>query len=240
MAAPFSSFKFFINAVLTAGSFSASLSGSYASDGSWEISATVEDVGTDGIIELYNHITGGTLEVPAHANLVVGDGTIVVNNHGLTVIAAVKVDGYISDEASLSFTSSGLVIDAEIPDQDLDDVTLQKAHLHISLEKQGSPKSMDISLSGQITFLGLQISAAVHLYKDAASSETFDWTIYGRFTTYDQGIPIGDLIKEVCDASAPKFLNDLTLDKALLVVASKDDPSLSSLNPQGYTIHAGN
>lgn len=241
--APAESLDFRVQALMRAGATSAVFSGNYSSGGEYSISAIIDDFSCDGVVDLFRHYTGDELALPTHTDITIGSATIIfAKSTGLTIdVKDVRFDRYASSNGIIHISSTGVSLSGNVADVDfpeIPDVNLVNASLQVSFEKTGSAKSTDVALAGDVHVDGLQdlkISGAVHLYKATEDSKKLDYTIYGSFSDPDTTSSLGGLIPLLKGT----FVGDLTLQALVFVAASKDDPILSSMNPQQYPIHQG-
>ncbi|KAG9119488.1 hypothetical protein FRC07_005468 [Ceratobasidium sp. 392] len=241
-SSPMQSLDCSLTAHLRADSISALVIGTYKSSNDYTVSAYVQDLGCEGVADLYRHHTGEELAIPTHVDITIGSASIEISKtEGLTIkVDKLEFDHYSSVDALLKLSSSGVQIQASVKDIVLPGnlgVTLVSAYMRASFEKEGSSRSSDVSLGGKVKLAGVQvpaISAGVHLYK-TSSSEHLDWTVYGTFVDLGNTTTLGDLFPEV----RKTFLENFALEDLMFIAASKDDPSISDLNPQKYPIKKG-
>ena len=218
----------------------AALSGSYTAQGYYALTATVEDFGVDGVLKFFHRHFGGDLSLPSDVEVQIGSASISFSSEeGFTIeVDSLAVDSYAAGSATIQMSSHGVLIEGSIADVKFAEIiSLKQASIQVSLEKVSSQRSTDIALAGEIEIEGLsftQISAAVHLYK-SAGAKTLDWTIYGKFTALGDALTLSSLIHELQNT----FLANVSLKELLFIAASRDDPVLSSMNPQKYPIVQG-
>ncbi|QRV90278.1 hypothetical protein RhiJN_18296 [Ceratobasidium sp. AG-Ba] len=242
-SSPLQSLDCSLSAHLRADSISALVVGKYKSTNDYSVSAYVQDLGCEGVADLYRHHTGEELLIPTHVDITVGSASIEISKaNGLIIkVEKLEFDHYSSVDALLKLSSTGVQIQASLKDFELHPgdlaVTLTSAYMRVSFEKEGSGRSSDVSIGGQVKLAGISvpaISAGVHLYK-TSSSEHLEWTVYGTFTDLGNKTTLGKLFPQVKGT----FLEDFALEDLMFIAASKDDPSISDLNPQKYPIKKG-
>ncbi|KAG8711415.1 hypothetical protein FRC08_015924, partial [Ceratobasidium sp. 394] len=239
---PLETLDFALRAHLRAGSASALVSGTYSAGGNYSISAYVENLGCEGVIDLFRHYTGEELSLPSHVDITIGSASIeIAKGKGLSItVDKLEFDSYTSANATIDLSSKGVLVEAKVDRIKLPDdlgVSLVSAYMKVSFEKEDSGKSTDVALGGQVELDGFRvpaISAGVHLYK-ASSSKKLEWTVYGTFTELGNTTTLGELFPQ----TQKTFLADFALQDLMFIAASKDDPTLSSLNPKKYPIKRG-
>ncbi|KAG9099671.1 hypothetical protein FRC07_010504, partial [Ceratobasidium sp. 392] len=183
------------------------------------------------------------LSLPTDVDITIGSATInIIKGKGLSItVDKLKVDDYTTENgATIELSSKGVLVEAKVKEIKLPGglgVTLKSAYMKVSFEKEDSGRSTDVALGGEVVLdeLGdLDVSAGVHLYKDA-SSKKLEWTVYGTFDKLGNSTTLGKLFPQV----HTPFLADLALQNLMFIAASKDDPTLSSLNPNKYSIKKG-
>ncbi|KAG8818384.1 hypothetical protein FRC19_010679 [Serendipita sp. 401] len=229
-------FNFEMGGTLKAGLTSISLS-LQVSEGKYELTGEVEDLGIDGVIDIFEHLTGERLNPPGHVDITIGDATLVISNSGLSLnVEHMKIDKYESlsgAQVSISKTS-GIHIRASIENQPFDDITLENASVDLVIARDASVWTTDVSLNGIVNFLdgSAKATATVHLYK---SGSQLEWTVYGKFVDSQDGYPLANLLPIVKES----FLGNLMLQEAALIVASQSGPDPSPHNSQRYDIQQG-
>ncbi|KAG8812353.1 hypothetical protein FRC18_002988, partial [Serendipita sp. 400] len=211
-------FNFEMGGTLKAGLTSISLS-LQVSEGKYELTGEVEDLGIDGVIDIFEHLTGERLNPPGHVDITIGDATLVISKSGLNLnVEHMKIDKYESlsgAQVSISKTS-GIHIRASIENQPFDDITLENASVDLVIARDASVWTTDVSLNGIVNFLdgSAKATATVHLYK---SGSQLEWTVYGKFVDSQNGYPLTNLLPIVKES----FLGNLMLQEAALIVASQ-------------------
>lgn len=240
---PIKSLAFAFSAKIQTDTWSARFEGHYTSKEDYSISAVVENMGFDGLLDLFHHFSGDSVAVPEHCDVTIGSASIVFDHaNGLTItVDHLAFDKYSSADATIHLSSNGVVIHGDVANIDFPEADLQivSAFLEVSLVKEGSSKSSDVALGGTVRVKGLdnfpEISASVHLYKSSADSSTLDWTIYGLFTALGNTTTLGKLLP----VFKGTFMEDLALQNLAFVAASKDEPALSTMNPHQFPIKKG-
>ncbi|KAG8718276.1 hypothetical protein FRC09_012899 [Ceratobasidium sp. 395] len=240
-SAPLTSLDCSLSAHLRAESASASIMGFYTVGGNYSVSAYVENLGCQGVADLFRHHTGQELLLPDHVDITIGSAIVEISKDGGLSISADKLefDHYTSANATIKLSSNGALVRAEVERIDLPGdlgIGLASAYMQVSFEKQGSNKSTDVALGGKVVFDGIDlpaISAGVHLYK--SESKKLQWTIYGTFTDLGNTTTLGQLFPELQGT----FLQTFALQDLLFIAASQDDPLVSQMNPQKYPIKKG-
>ncbi len=243
MDKPIESLDFALTANLRTDTWSARFEGHYASKTNYQISARIEDMGCDGLLDLFHHFSGDSVSLPEHCDVTIGSALIVFDHaNGLTItVDHLAFDNYSSADAMIHLSSNGVVIHGNVSNIEFPEIDLQivSAFINVSLVKAGSSKSSDVALGGIVKVKGLddfpEISAGVHLYKASGDSKALDWTIYGSFTALGNTTTLGKLLP----AFQNTFMKNLALQNLAFVAASRDDPALSALNPHQFPIKQG-
>lgn len=240
--APLKSLDISLEAYLSAGKASATFQGSYSSGGDWSLEAHVDDFDVDAVSDFFEHITGDTLQSPSKTVIIIGSADIEVSKSAaddrasLTItLDNVEFDKYKASEVELQVSSSGILLTGTIPEIVFKDITLKQASMQVSFEKKDASRSSDVALAGIIEFdpcPGLKFSAAVHLY--SGDDDTLEWTIYGSFANAAK-VSLADIVQELRNTA----FGGLAIENVLFVVASQDDPEISSMNPEKYEIREG-
>ncbi|KAF8662711.1 hypothetical protein AX16_001153 [Volvariella volvacea WC 439] len=241
-SSPLTTLTLSLGAVLDADDTIATFSGSYSVGGDLMLSAEVENFGCDGIIDLYAKFSGEEVIAPADEEFIVGSASITLSSsNGLSIVVQdVKYGNYTSPSASLYLGSSGVALKAELQDIEFPElgVKLVDVILNASFLKYGSAKSSSVELDVVVQLDNVQdlpkIQGAVHIYKEPQDSK-LQWTVYGGFEGLGSKTKLGKLISELNGT----FLEDIGLDDLAFVIASKDEPALSRMNPQKYPIKQG-
>ncbi|KAG9085708.1 hypothetical protein FRC06_003487, partial [Ceratobasidium sp. 370] len=239
---PLKSLQCSLGAHLRADSASALVSGTYTVGGGYSVSAYVQNLGCEGVADIFRHYTGGELSLPNHVDVTIGSATIEISSdNGLSIVVdKLEFDNYTSANAIVSLSSKGVLVQSSVDNITLPGelgVNLVSAYMRVSFEKVGSDRSTDVALGGKIELDGINlptISAGVHLYKEG-SAKTLEWTAYGTFTDLGNTTTLGQLFPDLHET----FLENFALQDLMFIAASKDDPSLSQLNPQKYPIKKG-
>ncbi|KAG8775918.1 hypothetical protein FRC12_001190 [Ceratobasidium sp. 428] len=239
---PLKSLDCMLSAYLRAESASAFVTGTYTAGGGYSASAFVQNLGCQGVADLFRHYTGDELVLPNHIDVLIGSASIEISKEkGLLItVDKLEFDHYTASSATIELSSSRVLVQASLDKIVLPGelgVNLVSAYMRVSFEKQGSGKSTDVALGGTIQLDGINvpaISAGVHLYK-LSPSEKLEWTVYGTFTELGNTTTLGQLFPDVRET----FLADFALQDLMFIAASKDDPSLSQLNHQKYPVKKG-
>ncbi|KAI5988743.1 hypothetical protein EDD15DRAFT_2462463 [Pisolithus albus] len=236
------SYQFDLSAELELASTIIELSGHYAAGGDYSLTAFVEELTTTHILEIYTHLTNQSITMPSGFNFTMTSGSISISKAGfiISVDDLEIADGkYSCKSATLAVSPSGLQIEGYLGDSlEFDDISLKDVTLKVDIVKAGGSWSGSFMLGGTISFSNMTVDAVVHLYKgDTADDKTnkWDWTVYGHFASVGPQAPLGDLIH----ATKGTFLENVTLTDAVFIAASRNDPEVSNLNPQRYTIRRG-
>ncbi|KAF8663989.1 hypothetical protein AX16_000840 [Volvariella volvacea WC 439] len=242
LSSPLSSLHLSLSAILDAETTVAELTGSYTIAGELTLSAEIKDFSCDGIIDLYTKFSGEEVTAPKDEEFVVGSALITFSSStGLSMtVSDVKYGDYASANASLQFSSSGVALSAELENIDFSEYgfKLVDVTLNASFLKMGSSKASNVELDVTVQLDGVEdlpkIKGVVHVYKQQEDTQ-LQWTIYGEFEGFGKATRLGSLIS-VLDGT---FVGDLGLNDLALVVASKDEPSLSTMNPMKFPIKRG-
>ncbi|KAH9934541.1 uncharacterized protein BXZ73DRAFT_100731 [Epithele typhae] len=232
--APMKTFSFDVSAVFQYGVTTAVFNGSYAAGGHFSLSATVSNFDIITISDIFESLTGESLDLP-DIDFKVGSATVTVaSGTGLLIaLTDVEIEGHVSANAVLSINSRGAMIRGDITSTDgisFGEVELKKAYIEIDLRK--GMEDSGVMLGGEISIASLTIDALVHLYRGADKS--MQWTAFASLTTDTQILAISKVVPALRDT----FL-DLALTKVVFVAASQDDPLVSGVVTTGYRIHKG-
>ncbi|KAG8735240.1 hypothetical protein FRC10_010828 [Ceratobasidium sp. 414] len=241
-SSPLKSLQCSLSAHLRADSASALVSGTYTAGGRYSVSAYVQNLGCEGVADLFRHYTGEELSLPNHVDVTIGSAAIEISSdNGLSIVVdKLEFDNYTSANATINLSSKGVLVQSSVEKITLPGelgVNLVSAYMRVSFKKVGSGQSTDVALGGMIELDGIKlptISAGVHLYKES-SSETLEWTAYGTFTDLGNTATLGQLFPDLRET----FLESFALQDLMFIAASRDDPSSSQLNPQKYPIKKG-
>ncbi|KAI0761189.1 hypothetical protein BD413DRAFT_617238 [Trametes elegans] len=231
-----------IRAGLRADSVSALLTGTFSPGRHYSVSAYVQDLGCEGIVDLFRHYAGAELSLPHHIDLTIGSATVEISkDQGLRIeVDRLVCESFTASDAILSLSSTGIILRADIESVELPGdvgLSLASAHIEVSFEKEGSGRSTEITLGGRVQLAGLatlpSITASVHLNKSAAKD--LEWTVYGTFVDLGNTTTLGQLFPELRGS----FLENFALQDLMFIAASRDDPAPSQKNPQKYKVRKG-
>ncbi|KAH9934494.1 uncharacterized protein BXZ73DRAFT_100684 [Epithele typhae] len=233
-SSPMKTFSFSVSAVFEYGVTTAFFSGSYAAGGHFSLSAAVSNFDIITISDIFESLTGESLDLP-DIDFKVGSATVTVASGAGLLIALtdVEVEGHIAANAVLSVNSRGAMVRGDVTSADgitFGEVELKKAYIQIDLRK--GMEDSGVMLGGEISFASLTIDALVHLYR--GTDQSMQWTAFASLTTDTQVLAISKIVPVLRDT----FL-DLALTKVVFVAASQDDPLDSDLVAGGYRIHKG-
>ncbi|KAI0643226.1 hypothetical protein C8Q79DRAFT_915601 [Trametes meyenii] len=232
-----------VRAHFQAESASALITGSFTIGGGYSLSAYVEDLGCEGIVDLFRHYTGEELSLPSHVDVTIGSASIAIEKGaGLYIeVDRLAFDSYEANSAVVQLSSKGVRVRATAENLKLPGdigISLVDGYMEVSFETQGSGRSTDVALGGKVQLNGFSsipsIQAGVHLYK-SSSTPALEWTVYGSFTDLGNTTTLGNLFPGL----KKSFLQDFALQDLMFVAASSDDPALSHFNPLKYPIKKG-
>ena len=237
-----SSYQFDLSAELELESMVIGLSGHYAASGDYSLTAFVEELTSAHILEIYTHLTNQPITMPSGFDFTMTSGSISISKAGfiISVDDLEIADGkYSCKSATLAVGRSGLQIEGRLGGSlEFDDISLEDVTLKVEIVKAGESWSGSFTLGGTVSFSNMAADAIVHLYKGGASdteTDKWEWTVYGHFAGVGPQAPLGDVIH----ATKGTFLENVTLTDAVFIAASRNDPEVSNLNPQRYTIRRG-
>ena len=235
------SYSFDLSAELELESTTITLAGHYAAGGDYSLTAFVEDLTAEHVLDIYTHLTGQRIAMPSGFNFSMASGSISISQAGFVISVddlEIADGSYSCKHSTLSVGQSGLKIEGQVDTSlKFDEITIQNVILKVEISRASGSWGGSFTLGGTVIFSDLQIDAVVHLYKDSSESDAggWNWTVYGHFAGTGPQVPLGDIIH----VTKGTFLEGVTLTDAALIVASKNDPEVSNLNPQSYTIRAG-
>ena len=234
---PWNSFEFDVSAAFQYKSTGAIFSGSYASGGAFELTATLQKFDVNSISHLFDFISRNTISIP-EVDIKVGSATISISSgKALSIdLQNVEIAGHTAVNASLAINPTGVLLRGDLDSNAITfgDVELKKAFLQVRFETSDSGKKTDLIIGGEVAFSGLTFDAAVHLYPAAGDSKGIEWTILAALTAGDNSLALSRVVSEVKGT----FL-DLSLRQVVFVAASRDDPSIGQMIASGYSFHQG-
>jgi hypothetical protein len=180
---PLKSFSFDVEAAFDGDFMTAYFTGSYTPGGQYFLSADVENFGCKGVLDVFKHLTGGSLELP-NIDVVVAAATLqIASGAGLTItLSGLEVSSFSAAEATLHISDAGVVVQGNLADGSsvsLGEVDLTKAYIQISFAKSASGKTTNVIFGGEVQFQGSTIDAAVHLYPSSGEQKGIEWTVVG-------------------------------------------------------------
>lgn len=236
------SYQFDLSAELGLESMIIELSGHYAAGGDYSLTAFVEELTTAHILEIYTHLTNQSITMPSGFDFTMASGSISISKAGFIISVddlEIADSKYSCKSATLAVGPSGLQIEGRLGGSlEFDDISLENVTLKVEIVKAGELWSGSFTLGGTISFSNMTVDAVVHLYKGSAldaEADEWEWTVYGHFASVGPQAPLG----EVIHATKGTFLENVTLTDAVFIAASRNDPEVSNLNPQRYTIRRG-
>ncbi len=184
------SLDFALTANLRTDTWAARFEGHYASKTNYSISARIEDMGCDGLLDLFHHISGDSVSLPEHCDITIGSAFILFDHaNGLTITADhLAFDKYSSADATIHLSSNGVVIHGDVSNIEFPEIDLQvvSAFIDVSLVKAGSSRSSDVALGGIVKVKGLttfrkylQVSISI---RRQSTRRHWIGPIYGSFT----------------------------------------------------------
>ncbi|KAK7047573.1 hypothetical protein VNI00_006341 [Paramarasmius palmivorus] len=240
ISSPLKTLDLSISAVLDAQPTVATLIGTYSVGGAITLSADIRNFTVNSIVDLYDKFSGEEVVLPDEFS--VGDASITISStDGLSIVVQdVKYGGYNATTAALHFGPNGVTIKGEMQNIDFPEfgVKLVDVIVNASLTKYGSTKSSSVELDVVVQLDGVQglpkIAGTVHVYKEPQDVQ-LQWTVYGEFDGLGKSATLGAVFPEMKGT----FLADVVLDDLAVVVASKNEPALSTMNPLKYPIKQG-
>ncbi|KAK7047560.1 hypothetical protein VNI00_006328 [Paramarasmius palmivorus] len=240
ISSPLKTLDLSVSAVLDAQPTVATLIGTYSVGGAITLSADIRNFTVNSIVDLYDKFSGEEVVLPEEFS--VGDASITISSsNGLSIaVQDVKYGGYTATTAALHFGSDGVSLKGEMQDIDRPDlgVKLVDVVVNASLMKYGSAKSSSVELDVVVQLDDVQglpkIAGTVHVYKEP-QDKGLQWTVYGEFDGLGKSASLGAVFPEIKGT----FLADVVVDDLAVIVASKDEPALSTMNPLKYPIKRG-
>jgi hypothetical protein len=228
--------------------------GSYVPGGVYSLAAGVNNFGSAGVLDIFKHLTGGSLDLPK-VDIAIGSATFEITSApSLTItVSGLTVSSFTALDTTLQISDTGAMIKGQLDSSvSLGDISVTKPFIQVSFGKSASGKTSEVALGGEVQFEGITIDAAVHLYQSADGSKKIEWTIIGAMSSSGD-LSISSLVSELkvslylfyCHMSSANvwqqgsFLDGITLRNASFIVASKDDPALGAMLPKPYPIHQG-
>lgn len=247
------SLQFKVEAAFDSGSTTAYFLGSYAPGGNYSLSATVNNFGCQGVLDVFKHLTGNSLELP-QVDIDIGSATLfIASGAGLTItLSDLTVSSFSAPDATVHISDSGVTVQGSLSNDSgisLGEVSLTKAFIRVTFSKSVSGKTTDVIFGGEIQFQGITIDAFVHLYPSADKGR-IEWTVFGSMSASGD-LSLSSLVPDlkVCsihlysctrsDCAQGSFLDGIVLRNAAFIVASRDDPSLGAILPKPYPVHQG-
>ncbi|KAF7302406.1 FAD-binding PCMH-type domain-containing protein [Mycena chlorophos] len=254
--APLKDFSLSVSATLALDNMTASFDGSYNSDKTFSVSATMVDFGTAGLSAFYSQLHGSALTLPK-VSISIGNATLKIASAGVfsLVLQDVSVEHYTGVDATVDFSSAGVEIKSNLMgtgsgEQTLTfgEIEIEKAYIQLSLAAGSSGQSSAI-IGGELHWETFTFDAGVHIYRapaaqnpDAVAQEsqadTLQWTVFADFVTdanASQGLALAAIVPELKGS----FLGDITLEDAAFIVASQDDPDFGSFNTTNFPAKQG-
>nr|GAT46477.1 predicted protein [Mycena chlorophos] len=255
-SAPLKDFSFSVSATLALDEMTASFDGSYNSDKTFSVSATMVDFGTAGLSAFYSQLHGSALTLPK-VSVSIGTATLDIASAGVfsLVLQDLSVEHYTGVDATVDLSSAGVEIKTNLTgtgsgEQTLTfgEVEIEKAYIQLSLAAGSSGQSSAI-IGGELHWETFAFDAGVHIYRapaqqksDAAAqpgqADTLQWTVFADFVTdanASQGLALAAIVPELKGS----FLGDITLEDAAFIVASQDDPDFGSFNTTNFPAKQG-
>ncbi|KAJ7055058.1 hypothetical protein C8F01DRAFT_1373976 [Mycena amicta] len=252
---PMTSFSFGVSAGLSIGEISADLNGYYNADKTFSVSASLVNLGTSGLSDLYNQLHGSPLSEPK-LNVEIGSATLTIASGGVfsLIVHDLSVEHYAGVDAEVDFSSAGVVLKASMTDNGAGEQTLkfgeieiEKVYIEISLAV--GAKSSSVILGGELHWEAFTLDAGVHIYRAPSTTtvggpssqpqaDSLQWTVFADFVTdrnSQQGLALSSLVPELKGS----FLGDVTLEDAAFIAASQDDPEFGSYNPTNFPVTQG-
>ncbi len=121
------SLDFALTANLRTDTWSARFEGHYASKTNYSISARIEDMGCDGLLDLFHHFSGDSVSLPEHCDVTIGSAFILFDHaSGLTItVDHLAFDKYSSTDATIHLSSNGVVIHGNVSNIEFPEIDLQ-------------------------------------------------------------------------------------------------------------------
>ena len=175
--------------------------GSYALGGDYSLSASVNNFGCDGVLDIFKNITGGSLKLP-DINVEIGSATLVIaSGTGLTItVSDLIVSSFSAVDATLHISDNGVIVQGNLTDNSsisLGEVDVTNAFIRINFAKSASSgKTTDVIFGGHVRFQGIIIDAAVHLYPSSDGTGRIEWTIFGAMSSSGD-LSLSDLVHDL-------------------------------------------
>jgi hypothetical protein len=180
------SLEFYVEAAFDGDSVTAYFLGSYSPGGQHHLSASVANFGCSGVLDIFKHLTGETLQLP-DIDVYIGSATLdIASGAGLTItLQDLAVSSFSAMDATLVIQDTGVTVQGNL-DQgsvSLGDISLTKAYVRVSFTKSVSGRSTDAIFGGEIQFQGITIDAMVHLYPSPGGEKGIEWTVFGAMSS---------------------------------------------------------
>ncbi|ESK84263.1 chromosome segregation atpases-like protein, partial [Moniliophthora roreri MCA 2997] len=242
ISSPLTTLDLSLGTVLDAQPTVVTLLGTYSVGGAFTLSADIQNFTCDSIVDLYVKFAGEEIVLPTDEELSIAAGSITMSSSdGLSVVVSdVKYGDYVTASAALHFGSDGVTLKADMEDINFPEfgVKLVDVAVNASFARYGTSKSSSVELDVVVELDGVQglpkIQGTVHIYKEP-EDQKLQWTVYGEFEALGGSTRLGTLFPEI-DGT---FMGDISLDDLAVIVASKDEPALSTMNPLKFPVKQG-
>lgn len=211
--------------------------GSYAPGNSCTLHATVQGFDLSSLQQLYEAVQHQPLKAPnVDVTIESADFSIVSGKGFSATLTNINIAGHGSGNATLSFSSAGSFIHADLGTVPFGDVTLNSAYIQLDLQPSSSTKSSDPIVYGAVRFEALETNAAVQLYSSAPHvvPKRTEWTVYAELTSPDNTLALSKIEPRL---KGTDF--DLALKDVLFIAASQDDPKIGTDISSAYKPRAG-
>ncbi|KAI9649435.1 hypothetical protein NHQ30_002011 [Ciborinia camelliae] len=244
--APLQTLMFQVSATFEIGDTHVTLGGLYSTDGNFELSATLRDLDFHGLSAIFSHFFDDDLDMP-EIDLFLGEATITISKHSgfSLVIHDLAIGDHTAADAVVEIGSAGVLLRADLDGDilNINDVEIKRAFVEMNFQRQGkngrkSPSKTSVMFGGDVHWEGHNIDVGVHVYQSPeADKNNLEYTIIGSFKTEPgvEGLPFVRLVPELKGS----FLEDVTLQNAALVIASRDDTALGAMNKANFPIQKG-
>ncbi|KAG9028556.1 hypothetical protein FRB95_006337 [Tulasnella sp. JGI-2019a] len=234
---PWKDLAFETSAVYNYGDTRANFSGYHKSDGSFSLTAPLQNFDMRRVNDLFKNLLGDTVSLPS-IDIHIESASATISNKGFIVnLQNVRIAEHAAPDASLTMSPTGLLLKGKLSSDIINymGVQVREPRFNVAIEKTGSTKSTDVAITGRVKFGQLDFDVAVHLYPSENANGGIAYTVLAAVEP--QGKPaleIADIVPAVRGTSM-----NLPLGQVTFVVASQDKPSLGGMISSGYTFKQG-
>ncbi|KAK4161616.1 hypothetical protein QBC43DRAFT_302785 [Cladorrhinum sp. PSN259] len=241
LSAPLDTLVFEIQASLDVGPVVVSFSGYYSTSGDFGVVGYIENLGLEGLKDLYLNLFGQELDLP-DVDISIHDCSIAIDRDaGFTLtVHNLKVGDHAAFGGQVKLGTSGLFLKATVDGESLviHDVDIKKASLEVELNSACSGSKASVMIRGEALWHGHDLEVGVHLYQNPEpDARGLEYTCVGTFKAASStgGFSLADLVPALRDT----FMKDISLERITLVAASRADAQFGPLKTGAFPIRKG-